>query len=159
MEYASVWRRLGAYLVDVIPILCLVLLVFVLFFDFGETYAKYSSSPGNIEARVNFLIERNRIRDISFLLWVIYGALLEGTVLQGTLGKKALGITVVDESGRRISTGRSIARNMAKIVSLIPLGLGFIWALFSKERKTWHDMIAKTRVIITTADSMISDSH
>jgi len=143
VEYASIWRRLGAYTIDIIMILIPVLMVFILFFGFGDTFNQRNQST---DARIDFLVERNRIRDLSFLIWVIYGAVLEGSSLQATFGKKALGIRVVDNEGRRISIRRSIARNLLKIVSLLPLGLGFIWAVFSKERKTWHDSIAKTRV-------------
>jgi len=147
VEYASLRRRLAAYLLDAIPITVLVLTVFLLFFDFGETLSRYTSDPHNLETRARFLIQRNTIRDLSFLIWVIYGAALEGSALRGTLGKRAVGIEVVDQEGRPISVHRSIARNLLKIVSLLPLGLGFYWAAFSKDRTTWHDRLVGTRVI------------
>ena len=85
---------------------------------------------------------------------MIYATLLESSVLQATLGKRALEIIVVDVEGDRISIPRSVARNILKIVSLLPLGLGFFWAAFSEERKTWHDSIAKTRVIEGPLDDL-----
>jgi uncharacterized RDD family membrane protein YckC len=147
VEYASFWRRLGAYLLDVIPISLLVLVIFVVFLGFGETYSQYAADPENVETKLKFLMERNNIRDLAFLIWLIYGAALEGSFLHGTLGKRALGIAVVDEEGYAIPVKRAITRNSLKIVSLLPLGLGFLWAAFSKAHATWHDRLAKTRVI------------
>ena len=74
-------------------------------------------------------------------------ALLEGSAMQGTVGKRLLGLRVTDDNGKRLSMGRSFGRNFAKIISYIPIGLGFIWSLWSKRKRGWHDMIAKTLVI------------
>ena len=35
-----------------------------------------------------------------------------------------------------------------KFISYLPLGLGFFWILFNKERRGWHDLVAKTHVAI-----------
>jgi uncharacterized RDD family membrane protein YckC len=32
-------------------------------------------------------------------------------------------------------------------VSLIPFGLGFLWQLWDKDKLTWHDRIAGTRML------------
>lgn len=37
--------------------------------------------------------------------------------------------------------------SLAKRVSRLPLGLGLLWAAFSKTKQAWRDSLAKTVVI------------
>lgn len=84
------------------------------------------------------------INFISLIYYVVmtyyYGA---------TLGKKALGIKVVDASGgNKLSFGQVILRELVgKFVSAIVILLGFIWILFDAKKQGWHDKIANTVVI------------
>ena len=146
MNYAGFWRRLAAYLLDVIPITLLTTSIFYMFLGFDETWNTYSEDP-SLENKIEFLFERNNIRDLSFVIWMLYSMLLEASPLQGTVGKVVCGIKVVDQDGNRLTYVGSVKRNSAKIVSYIPIGLGFLWAAFSKKSQTWHDMIAKTFVV------------
>lgn len=145
--WAGFGARLLAYLIDVLPITLAIAAFYYLFLGFDETFQRYSTARGDINARIEFLAQRNQIRDLSFLVYIIYCALLEGSAMQGTFGKRLLGLRVTDYNGERLSLARSFGRNFAKIISYIPLGLGFIWALWSKKKRGWHDMIAKTLVI------------
>jgi uncharacterized RDD family membrane protein YckC len=43
--------------------------------------------------------------------------------------------------------GTASIRFAAAIVSWIPLGLGYFWQLWDKDRLTWHDRISKTRIV------------
>lgn len=62
-----------------------------------------------------------------------------------TLGQAAVGIRVKDTvSGAPVSFGRALLRTVAMALSLLPLGLGFWWALIDRDRRTWHDIIART---------------
>lgn len=67
-----------------------------------------------------------------------------------TIGKMATGIRVVpqdDERGIRVSFGYAVLRTAAYLVSIVPLGLGLLPALFSADRRTLHDRLAETRVV------------
>lgn len=65
-----------------------------------------------------------------------------------TLGKKIMGIAVVDISTRnKPSWWTLFARPFAKLLSSIPLYLGLIWVGFDKEKRGWHDHLCKTWVI------------
>ena len=143
MVYAGFWRRLLAYLLDVLPIVLLTAGFFYLFLGFDLTLQAYMEER-TVESRIRFLAQRNHIRDLSFLLWIIYSMVLEASPLQGTIGKVLCGIMVVDEAGRRLGPGQSVRRNFAKLASYLPLGLGFVWAAFSKTKRAWHDSAART---------------
>ncbi len=64
-----------------------------------------------------------------------------------TPGKFALGIRVVKADGTRISDTDAVIRAIGYQVSSIVCGLGFIWAIFDKNKQTWHDKLARTYVV------------
>ena len=65
-------------------------------------------------------------------------------------GKIFGGIKIVRADGADIGFGRGILReSLGKLISALPLvvPLGFLWVLFDKENRGWHDKIADTKVI------------
>lgn len=140
-------KRLAAYLIDMIPIILIVFGFFYLFLGFDATLNEYFNRGTELEPRVKFLKERNWIREISFIVWVIYCIVMESSERQGTFGKSAMGIKVVDEHGNRMTLSKSFGRNTSKILSYLVVFLGFLWILFDKEKQGWHDKINKTFVV------------
>ena len=150
MEYVGIWKRLLAYMLDMIPIFLLVFGVAYFFLGFDEvlsTYFKSVDSGGDVESRIAFLSERNKVRDASFLLWLLYGQFMDRSKFQGTHGKIILRIKVTDIEGNRITFKQSSSRTAMKVVGAIPLFLGYIWAAFRKDKAAWHDLTASTRVV------------
>ncbi len=89
---------------------------------------------------------------LSLVLAFAYYGYLEGSAAGQTIGKKVLGIRVVDfRSGEPIGFGRGLIRYVGKIISSIPLALGFLWMLWDREKQTWHDKIATTVVVPESA--------
>jgi len=64
-----------------------------------------------------------------------------------TLGKLLTGCRVVDPSGRPLGFGRAFLRGLGLVLSVAPLGAGFIGIWSDSERRSWHDRIASTKVI------------
>ena len=77
----------------------------------------------------------------------LYFALLESSSWQATVGKKALGLAVVNADGTRLSFGRASVRYIAKIVSYLTLCIGFMMAGWTAQKRALHDMIAETLVV------------
>lgn len=144
---ASRGKRFAAYLIDILPIIVIFTWVYHAFFGFDRTLHDYLANKGDIDARARFLHDRNIIREGSFLIWVVYCILMEGTAMQGTLGKAAMEIKVVDENGERLLFSHSVRRNVSKTLSYVFLSWGFIWILFDKKRQGWHDKINRTYVV------------
>ncbi len=46
----------------------------------------------------------------------------------------------------------SFVRYLAYFVSLVPLGLGYLWVALDKRKQGWHDKIAGTVVIYLAPD-------
>ena len=113
MYYAGIWKRLGAYTVDVIPITLLIAALFYFFLGFDDAVKARFSNPSDIRDRIEFLRQRNQIRDLSFVFLLIYSMIMEASPLRGTFGKYLFRIEVVDQDGRRLTARRSIQRNVA----------------------------------------------
>jgi uncharacterized RDD family membrane protein YckC len=76
----------------------------------------------------------------------------EGSPSGQTPGKRAMGIRVIDyQNGGPLGYGRALLRWVCRIISAIPCGLGYLWMLWDSERQTWHDKIAQSVVVPTSA--------
>jgi uncharacterized RDD family membrane protein YckC len=88
---------------------------------------------------------------IGLAIGIAYFGYLEGSNSGQTIGKRALGIRVIDfNTGGPIGFGRAVIRYFGRIVSYIPCFLGFFWMLWDKERQCWHDKFA-TDVVVPVA--------
>jgi uncharacterized RDD family membrane protein YckC len=94
---------------------------------------------------------QQHIRELTSIVIIgfgwIYGAGLESSRSQATIGKRWMGVKVTDAHGERISFVRATGRYAGKYLSALPCFLGFILALFSSEGRALHDRLAETRVV------------
>ena len=134
-EYAGFWKRLVAFTVDLI-IGCIVgyILVYIL------SYIMVTSNPSS------FFVTEIVIRISSIMLAWAYSAGMESSQTQGTLGKIALGIKVIDLDGSRISFGKATGRYFAKIVSSI-FFIGLFMTAFTEKKQGLHDKMAGCLVV------------
>jgi uncharacterized RDD family membrane protein YckC len=88
---------------------------------------------------------------VAFLVLLNEGYLIAFTAAVGqTIGKMALGVRVTsnDQPGElRPTPQQALVRAAAMLVSVVPLGLGFLPALLGDDRRALHDRVAGTRVI------------
>lgn len=64
-----------------------------------------------------------------------------------TLGGIVCGLKVIRADGRPVDAAVAVVRALAAVFSALPLFLGFFWAGWSAERRSWHDLIAGTLVV------------
>lgn len=64
-----------------------------------------------------------------------------------SVGKMALGISIVPEHGTELSSGTSFIRWVGYYISAVPVFAGFFWAVIDPENRTWHDKLAGTYVV------------
>ena len=64
-----------------------------------------------------------------------------------TLGMRALGISVVRSDGGRPGALRATLRTLALALGLAPGGLGVLWIAFDREKRGFHDHLARTYVV------------
>jgi uncharacterized RDD family membrane protein YckC len=131
---AGIGPRFAAYLIDIIPV---VLLSFVVLYLVNGADMFNSDRKDAMDS----------VRALGLMLWIFYCAIMESTSYQGTIGKRLMDIKVVNASGGRLTVFEAIIRNITKLLSSLPLGLGFFWMLFNKKKKCWHDMLSGAWVV------------
>jgi len=123
---AGFWIRFAAWLIDVIAVGAI-----------GIVLQLIEPTIGSI---------------LSLIIGIAYYTMLEGGPKGQTLGKMAVGIRVYDlANGGPIGYGRAFIRYIGRIVSTIPILLGYFWMLWDKEKQTWHDKFAGSVVVPTSA--------
>lgn len=65
-----------------------------------------------------------------------------------TVGMRAWRIRLVTADGRKIGWARSALRFFCATVSAAAAGLGFLWSLFEPKRRTWHDLVSSTQLVV-----------
>ena len=91
---------------------------------------------------------------VSLLFYTGYHPLCLVLLGGQTVGKRIFGLRVVKRDGSPLATGAVLARELMgrTILNTLTLGLtgvvSFVWALLSEERRTVHDEIGGTRVIV-----------
>jgi uncharacterized RDD family membrane protein YckC len=136
-RYAGFWIRVLGGIIDGI-ILGVVGFLFV---------------PGYFVARA--ARRRTRVFNVGFffpqfpstLVSFLYSWLMIGLNDGRTIGAMVVGIKVIRPDGSRVDLGTAAIRQGMAIVSGIPLGLGYFWMLWDREKRTWHDIVANTRVV------------
>jgi uncharacterized RDD family membrane protein YckC len=92
--------------------------------------------------------DQGRASGIGTLLGLAYYIYLEGSPSGQTIGKRIMGIRVVDfQTGGQIGYGKAAIRYFGRILSAIPCGLGYLWMLWDPQKQTWHDKLAATVVV------------
>jgi uncharacterized RDD family membrane protein YckC len=84
---------------------------------------------------------------VGVLVGIGYYAAMQSSASQATIGKGLLGLKVATVGGDRASFLRNLGREFAKIISWIPLGIGFLMAAFTGRKQALHDMVASTVVL------------
>lgn len=160
MQYASVPARFGALLLDWI-IVSLMWIPMVVALVAGPT--RITTCSVDDEGNVTIGEQINSVCEVptggtiavavllgllAFVGAVLYSVLPVGKTGQ-TLGKRALGVRVVDAAtALPIGTGRALGRWLfAAFISGNICGLGYLWAIWDNRKQTWHDKVVSSVVV------------
>jgi uncharacterized RDD family membrane protein YckC len=89
---------------------------------------------------------------LGILIGIAYFTYLEGGPTGQTLGKRAMGIRVIDfNTGGPIGYSRGFIRYIGRIVSTVVIYIGYLWMIWDKEKQTWHDKFASDVVVPESA--------
>lgn len=64
-----------------------------------------------------------------------------------TIGMRAWRVRVSDETGNSPQTKQCLLRYAVALPSWLAVGAGFIWCLVDRDRRGWHDIASKTRLV------------
>lgn len=147
--YIGFWRRLCAFVVDII---------------IASIPAAFICAPflyNQVKSMTQLSEDDPAIAGLAFLViliyifWIglnlvcfwLYFALLESGERQATFGKRLLGIKVIGKEGNRISFALATGRFFAKAISYATLYIGFIMAGLTNRKRALHDYIVQTYVV------------
>ena len=144
---ANPFARLLAALVDAVILTAINLLLFapVFLIDFFRTELQTRDAAPDWAFR--------GVAALSILLATLANALyvVGGWAWRGrTPGKSLLGLTVVrrgEIGGRGIGWKTALIRAVVLVLAGLPLGLGWVWAFFEKEKRAFQDLAAGTWVV------------
>ena len=135
---AGLLRRLGAMIYDGLLLVALFMVATALFLPFTGGEA--------VHPRATPLLE-SAYRGVLLLVVVGFHGLF-WTRRGQTLGMASWRLRVEREDGRLLDWGDTLRRLAWAFVSLLPLGLGYLWILFDPQRRAWHDRLSRTRVVV-----------
>lgn len=125
--YASVWKRFVAFLIDAAV--------------FAVIYWILSQMLSGATVPLVLLV----------IIWLYY-ALLESSPIQASVGKIIMNIKVVDRRGRRLTFWQATERMLSKLITNLTFYFGFFIAAFDKKKRTLHDRVSHSAVIVKNTD-------
>jgi uncharacterized RDD family membrane protein YckC/Tfp pilus assembly major pilin PilA len=137
--YAGFVRRLAALLLDRLILGVPLGVVFVLLVVAMMPTLRNGRQPGPLLVLGFYALY--------FTVSALYHALQEASSAQATLGKRALGIKVTDDAGRRLTFAHALGRWFAAALSYLTAYVGFLMAAFSDRKRALHDIVAGTLVV------------
>ncbi|EOG2035424.1 RDD family protein [Pseudomonas aeruginosa] len=142
---AGLIRRLAAMFYDFL--LCVALMMVVtLVYQQGILRLIYGSDHLRELADRGALIGDPLLSTL--LVFALFGFFAKFWTHNGqTLGMQVWGLRVQNRDGSAISLLQALLRFMIAIVSWLCLGLGFLWMLWDKDKRTWHDRYSESQVV------------
>jgi len=133
---AGFWIRFAATIID--SLLIMMVTYPLLFLVYGFEYFDFTrtdliAGPADL-----------------FLSWIlpIFIVILFWVYKSATPGKMMLSLKIIDiKTGENPTVLQFIGRYFSYFLSMIPLGLGYIWAGFDEKKQAWHDKLAGTQVV------------
>lgn len=140
---AGLGSRAAAFIIDTLILVAInIIVVIALIFGLNASIFEYFESdiPSYLFAGVIILM---------FVLNWSYYFLLEYFTGGRTLGKKALGIRVIQENGHSITLLSSLIRNFLRIIDMLPVNylVGMLMIFFHSKHKRLGDLVAGTIVV------------
>ena len=138
-QHVSLLRRLGAIFYD------LFLLLTVLFIASFLVVIPFNIKPES----PFFYLYQVYIFLVAFIFFAWFW-----THNGQTLGMRTWKMKLVSENGLIVSWKSCLIRFVVAIFSWAIFGIGFLWSLWDKQNRTWHDIASKTKLIRIEYDDM-----
>jgi len=129
VAYAGFWRRVFALLFDWVALTAATIVIAI-------PLIMLMDGTGATIAYV-----------IGLLVQIFYWPVMESSARQATFGKVLMGIKVTDTGGQRTGFGKAFLRNLAKLLSSLIMGIGFLMAAFTSRKQALHDMVVSCVVV------------
>jgi uncharacterized RDD family membrane protein YckC len=133
---AALWRRLAALFYDLLVLVAIWMFAAALILLAFHGEVDVARQP----ALYHFVLQATLL-----LLSALYFVVSWSKGGQ-TIGMRAWKVRILDNNGQPPGERQSLLRFVLALISLIG-AFGFIWCLFDADRRAWHDVMAKTRMV------------
>lgn len=137
LKPASLWARVAALVYDLFPLIGLWMLVTALFL---------LAAHGGVDAAHPPFAYRLALR-VALLAVTAFYFVVSWSRGGQTIGMRAWRVRVTGTDGAKLPWPRALLRFCVALLSLGTCGLGFLWCLVDRERRAWHDIAARSRVV------------
>jgi len=149
VKVSPFWFRTAAAGVDAVPLLTLYLLIL-----FSTGSLDIETLPESRWNAIDMVVDFINYRPDFFLppIAMLVGTLLlfylpQELLMSQSIGKRMLRIRIVNAQGHKPAPIMLLVRNIARLLSVLSFGLGYWWAAFDTERRSFHDWVAGTWVV------------
>ncbi len=144
-KYAGFIKRLVANCVDFWILLVVILIIQLgyLYFLFPEFFISYDFKSFSYGELFLMFIPCLCLPIIYFFYCVFF----QHSKQMATLGEKLVKIEVVNNYEEPITWGEAFGRNLARILDILTLGIGFLMIIVTKKKQALSDIVSKTLVI------------
>lgn len=132
-------RRIGAMAYDGLLVLALLIVPTVLL---------VATAQGEIPTGTPL----HRVYQLALLAIIVLFYTLSWTRRRQTLGMRAWQLRVVRADGATLRWTGALLRLAASVVSLLPVGLGYLWIVIDRDGLAWHDRLTGSRIEFTPND-------
>ena len=122
-EYASFTSRLLAFNIDLVIFLALAVLLGM------------------------YITDDRLLYEVMGIIYLLYHFIFESSQWNGSIGKRLVGIEVASGDLADVNIKRLASRSIFKLVSALPLLLGFVLSAFHPRKQTLHDIMSGCVVI------------
>jgi uncharacterized RDD family membrane protein YckC len=119
LNYANVWERFGAFIIDILIVL---LLSLIISYKVPIPYCWI------------------------FTYWLYETTQLSGE-FQATIGQRTMGIKVSNSEGGRLDFAAASLRHFAKYISFVTALSGYLMIILDKKKQCLHDKISQAVVV------------
>ncbi|RQW81728.1 MAG: RDD family protein [Methylococcus sp.] len=133
-RYAGFWIRVWASLIDLVLFsLWTIPLMYLVYGPALWTNQQLIMGPADV--LINWVLPSIAV----IVLW---------KKRQATMGKMAIRARIVDaRTGQAPTTRQDLIRYFGYLLSVMPLGLGYLWVAFDPRKQGFHDKLAGTVVV------------
>ena len=139
-ERPGLFRRLAAIVYDTLLVLPIIMAVVAAATGIGVAI---TDNPGNQDYSATlppWLVQVLAI--LTIFSFYSYFWLQKGQ----TLGMQAWRIRLRSFDGTDVGVKAALLRCAAALVSLLPVGAGYLWCLIDRNKRCWHDYLSRTEL-------------
>jgi uncharacterized RDD family membrane protein YckC len=145
VRYAGFWLRFLAMMIDTVLLTAVTFPLLLAIYGLPDLSLRGDLSDLTTDRTAQYNGPAGLV--IQYVLPAI-AAIVFWKYKSATPGKMILSIKIVDaRHGGSLSVTQCLIRYFAYLVSMLPLGLGFLWIAFDKRKQAWHDKLAGTIVV------------